>query len=269
MKIFKLFLPLFLYYSFAFSFEVQKPQIYDEQNISGWLMSEKLDGIRGYWNGKEFYSKNGNLLHVPKWFTVNFPPFKLDGELWSKRDDFSFIQSTVLDDIPSNNWEQITYNIFEVPDAQGDFQTRLQKAKEWFEIHPNPHINIIKQIVCKDEQQLQNYLNEIIALRGEGVVIKDGKEPYHTGRSQYILKVKKVQDMEGIVIGYNYDKEGKFKSLKLKLDSGVIFNLGGGFSDIERLTPPKLGQIVTFKYYDFTKNGVPKFASFLRVREKE
>ncbi len=265
----KILLFIFLLSSSLLSFEVQKPQIYDDQNINGWLMSEKLDGIRGYWDGKNLYTKNGNLIQTPPSFTKNFPPFKLDGELWSKRDDFEFIQSTVLDEIPSNNWEQITYNIFEVPDAKGDFLERLEIAKEWFETHPNPHINIIKQIVCKDEQQLQNYLNQIIALKGEGIVIKDGKEPYHTGRSPHILKVKKAQDMEGIVIGYNYDKEGKFKSLKLKLDSGVIFNLGGGFSDNERLNPPKLGEMVTFKYYGFTKNGVPKFASFLRVREKE
>lgn len=259
----------FLLFSFAFSIEVQKPQIYDDQNISGWLMSEKLDGVRGYWDGEKLYTKNGNLINAPKEFTANFPPFPLDGELWSKRDDFETIQATVLDVIPTKNWETITYNIFEVPEVKGDFLGRLQKAKEWFEIHPNPHINIIKQIICKDEQHLQNYLNEIIALKGEGVVIKDGKEPYHTGRSPYILKVKKVQDMEGIVIGYNYDKKGKFKSLKLKLDNGVIFNLGGGFSDKERETPPKLGMMVTFKYYGFTKNGLPKFASFLRVRVKE
>jgi DNA ligase-1 len=261
-----LFITLF---SSLLSFEIQKPQIYDEQNITGWLMSEKLDGIRGYWDGEKFYSKNGNPINPPLWFTANFPPFPLDGELWSKRDDFEAIQATVLDSNPSKNWENITYNIFEVPEVKGDFLMRLQKAKEWFEIHPNPHINIIKQIVCKDEQQLQNYLNEIIALKGEGVVIKDGKEAYHTGRSPYILKVKKVQDMEGLVIGYNYDKKGKFKSLKLKLDNGVIFNLGGGFKDIERLKPPKIGEIVTFKYYDLTKNNVPKFASFLRIRVKE
>ncbi len=265
----KIYLIVLMCISSLFSFEVQKPQIYDEQNISGWLMSEKLDGIRGYWDGEKLYSKNGNPINAPKWFTANFPPFPLDGELWSKRDDFEAIQATVLDANPSKNWENITYNIFEVPEVKGDFLMRLQKAKEWFEIHPNPHINIIKQIVCKDEQHLQNYLNEIIALKGEGVVIKEGIEPYHTGRSPYILKVKKVQDMEGIAIGYNYDKKGKFKSLKLKLDNGVIFNLGGGFSDKERETPPQLGKIVTFKYYGFTKNGVPKFASFLRVREKE
>ena len=166
----KIYLIVLICISSLFSFEVQKPQIYDEQNITGWLMSEKLDGVRGYWDGKKFYSKNGNPIDPPLWFTANFPPFALDGELWSKRDDFETIQATVLDVIPSKNWENITYNIFEVPEAKGDFLMRLQKAKEWFATHPNNHINFIKQIVCKDEEHLQNYLNEIIALKGEGVV---------------------------------------------------------------------------------------------------
>ena len=85
---------------------------------------------------------------------------------------------------------------------------------------------------------------------------------------QEILKVKKFEDMEGEIIGHNY-KDNKFKSLKVKIENNVIFNLGGGFSDNERLNPPKTGDIVTFKYYGFTKNAKPKFASFLRVRKKE
>ena len=265
----KLFIVILFFYIQIFAFEVQKPQIYDEQNITGWLMSEKLDGVRGYWDGEKFYTKNGNPIIPPLWFTANFPPFPLDGELWSKRDDFETIQATVLDANPSKNWENITYNIFEVPEAKGDFLGRLQKAKEWFATHPNNHINFIEQIVCKDEEDLQNYLAEIITLKGEGVIVKNQKEPYHAGRSPHILKVKIAHDMEGMVIGYKYDKEGKFKSLKLKLDSGIVFYLGGGFSDQERLNPPKIGEMITFKHYGLSKNGVPKFASFLRIRKEE
>ena len=258
--------------SSLFSFEVQKPKIYKKQNyfINGWVMSEKLDGIRGYWDGKKLYTKKGNEIKVPKNFTKNFPPFELDGELWSKRDDFEFIQSTVLDNIPSKDWKNITYNIFEVPNKKGTFLQRLHKAKEWFLKYPNKYVKIIKQKVCKDEDALTKYLEEIIFLKGEGVIIKDPIQPYHTGRSPYILKVKKVLDMEGVTIGYNYRKDGKtLKSLKLKLDNGINFNLGGGFSDKQRLNPPKIGEQITFKYYGFTKYGKPKFSSFLRVRERE
>ena len=75
--------------------------------------------------------------------------------------------------------------------------------------------------------------------------------------------------MEGVVIAINYKNNQQMKSLKVQLQNGIIFNLGGGFSNKERLNHPKVGETVTFKYYGLTKNGKPKFASFLRVRKKE
>ena len=92
-------------------------------------MSEKLDGIRGYWNGEKLLTRKGKIINAPKWFVHNFPPFELDGELWSDRKNFEFIQSTVLDKIPSKSWKRITYNIFEVPNEKGSFSSRLEKAK--------------------------------------------------------------------------------------------------------------------------------------------
>ena len=92
---------------------------------------------------------------------------------------------------------------------------------------------------------------------------------YEKGRTNNLLKVKTFFDDEATVIGHNFNKEKKFKSLILKLKNGIIFNLGGGFSDKQRENPPKIGEIVSFKYYGFTKNGKPKFASFLRIRKNE
>ncbi len=263
---------VFLYLFFTlglFALDVQKPKVYKNQDINGWYMSEKLDGIRAYWNGKNLYTKNGNIIHTPKDFTKNFPNFELDGELWTKRDDFENIQSIVLDTKPSKKWKTITYNIFEVPNAKGDFLSRLKKAKKWFSSYPNQYVKIIKQIECKNKKHLDKFLEHIISLKGEGVIIKNPTKAYHTGRSKDILKVKKFLDMEGLVVGYNYKENNKFKSLKIKLKNGVVFNLGGGFSTEEKKNPPKIGDIVTFKYYGFTKKAKPKFASFLRVRKEE
>lgn len=266
----KLFLSIFIFATFTLGIEVQKPRVYkNDHNISSWMMSEKLDGIRGYWDGSQLLTKNGNIIHTPKWFTKNFPPFELDGELWSGRDDFEFVQSTVLDENPSKNWRKITYNIFEAPNAKGDFLQRLETAKEWFIKHPNDHVKIIKQIKCRDEAHLQSFLKKVVKLNGEGVIVKDPKQGYHTGRSPYILKVKKTYDMEGIVTGHNLRQNGTLKSLVVKLENGVVFNLGGGFTKTQRDNPVKVGETVTFKYYGFTKNGKPKFTSFLRVRKAE
>lgn len=252
---------------------LQKPVVYcGEENIQGWYMSEKLDGIRGYWNGKQLLTRKGNIINAPKWFTNNFPPFELDGELWSKRNNFEFIQSTVLKKTASDSWKKITYNIFEVPNQKGEFKQRLKKAESWFKSNKNSHVKIIPQIVCKGKKDLDEFLNSIESMGGEGVIIKDPHKPYHTGKKPFILKYKSFKAMEGIVISINKGK-GKYKnmmgSLGIKLENGVTFNLGTGFSDLERKNPPKLNSTIRFKYYGFTKNKIPKFPSFLHVREKQ
>lgn len=265
---------LLLYFFLAiygFSFELQKANIYDEKkhNINNWYMSEKLDGIRAYWNGKELLSKNGNKIYAPNWFIQNFPPFPIDGELYTKINDFENIQNIVLDTTPSKNWKQITYNIFEVPNEKGNFDTRLKKIEDWLKINPNKYIKIIPQIVCKDKDHLNRFLKKMLEKKAEGVMLKNPFLEYEKGRSSNLLKVKTFFDDEAVVVSYNYDKNGKFKSLVVKLKNEITFNLGNGFTNKDRENPPKIGDIVTFKYYGFTKNGKPKFASFLRVRKSE
>ena len=272
-KILILFTLIFTKIALADATTLQKAKTYKGyENIKGWYMSEKLDGIRGYWNGKYFLSKNGNKIYAPKWFTKNFPSYELDGEFWSKRADFENIQSIILDDTPSKQWREISYHIFEAPNQDGDFTKRLENVKNYFAKSRLNHVQIIKQIRCKDKSHLEKFMQKVIKQGGEGVIIKDASLLYFAGRSSNILKVKESADLEGVVIGINKGK-GTFKnlmgSLTLRLDNGVIFKLGGGFSIEERKTLYKIGSIVTFKYYGFTKNKKPKFASFLRVRKKE
>jgi DNA ligase-1 len=246
---------------------LQHAGIYTDQNVTGWMMSEKLDGIRGYWDGSAIYTKSGKRLFVPSGFTKNFPPFALDGELWSRRQDFEAIQSEVLRH--GGNWKKIGYYIFEVPYAKGGFTQRLNSAEEWFRRHPNPHVMIIKQTVCKSPQHLKEFLDAVVAKGGEGVMVKDPAPGYIPGRTSSLLKVKKAHDMEGTVISVTTDKTtGEFKSLTLELGNGIRFRLGNGFSDQERENPPPVGSVVTFKHYGFTKKGKPKFASFLRIRKE-
>lgn len=191
------------------AFTLQQAQKYSDQNISGWVMSEKLDGIRAYWDGKKLQTRKGEEIHAPAWFIKNLPPFELDGELWTKRGDFENIQSIVMDEIPHlQKWGEIHYMLFEVPHAKGDFHIRLQKAAEFIDANHLKHLRIIEQIPCKNQTQLDGYLESILAHGGEGVMVKDGSKEYFEGRSSSILKVKKADDMEAKVIGY---KKGKPK----------------------------------------------------------
>ena len=65
-------------------------QSYDPEkhDPSGWLMSEKLDGVRCYWNGSKMYTRTGKPFFAPKWWKKSLPNMAIDGELFTKRDDF-------------------------------------------------------------------------------------------------------------------------------------------------------------------------------------
>jgi len=252
------------------SLYAQKPQLlllnkYDKDiDIKGWYMSEKLDGIRAYWNGKKLISRGGKTLQAPAFFTKNFPISSLDGELWTKRGDFANIVSIVNQKQPHDAWKKITYNIFEVPNADGNLTTRLSKVK------PTKYIKLIKQIKIKDKQQLKKFLSLVESKGGEGVVVRDATLPYYTGRTNDALKVKSYVDEECEVVGYNKGHgkyEGLIGSLSCRMKNMQIIKIGSGLKQYQRAVPPKIGAIITFKYYGLTSKGNPRFPIFLRVRD--
>ncbi|MEA3499262.1 MAG: DNA ligase, partial [Campylobacterota bacterium] len=238
---------------------------YKDQNISGWVMSEKLDGIRGYWDGKQLLSRNGKKIYAPAWFTKDYPPFQIDGELWSKQNDFDNISSIVRDKIPSSQWKQIKHYIFEVPNAKGDLFDRLEKVKAY----ENDIIKIIPQIKIKDKKHLDIHFKKLLSQGSEGIVVRDPKVAYINKRTSKALKVKEFKDSECKVIGYTKGK-GKYKdkvgAIKCKLPNGIEFKIGSGLSDKLRANPPKIGATITFKYQNLTSKGKPRFPVYLRVR---
>ena len=265
----------FLIYVVIFSLLLfaEKPKLmllknYKEQNITNWVMSEKLDGIRAYWNGHELLTRNGNKIHAPKWFTKDYPPFEIDGELWTKRGDFENISSIVRDKTPSKKWIEVKYYIFEVPNAKGGLFERLAKVKAY----KSNIIKIISQIKVKNKNHLKKYLKEIESKGGEGVVVRDPNAPYINKRTSKVLKVKTFLDKECKIIAYN-EGHGKYNgilgSVTCQMNNNITFRIGSGFSLIERKNPPSIGSIVTFKYKEMTKYGKPRFPVFLRIKKNK
>lgn len=244
----------------------------DGLHVNGWLMSEKLDGVRAYWDGTKLISRGGKEFKAPAWFTKNFPPFEIDGELWSKRGDFDNISGIVRKKIPHEGWKKITYNIFEVPNQKGGLKQRLDVLKNYLDTHPNQYISIIKQLTCKDKNHLKTFLKEIEEKGGEGVVIRNPEALYINKRTSQALKVKSFDDTECEIIGYKNGK-GKYENLVgsyiCKMNNEQIINIGSGLSDKQRKNPLKQGTIITFKYQGLTKNGKPRFPVFLRVRNEQ
>ncbi|HIO92569.1 MAG TPA: DNA ligase [Leucothrix mucor] len=240
-------------------------------DVSQYWVSEKYDGVRAYWNGKHFISRQGNRYYAPAWFTVGFPAHPLDGELWIARNSFAKLLSAVRKKSPiDHEWRQVRYMVFELPNAKGTFSERLSRLKQIFSTLKNPQIKLIKQYRLSNHAALMDELDDVIKAGAEGLMLHHAEAIYHTGRSDDLLKVKRYEDAEARVIQH-FKGKGKYQgllgSLLVETTNGKQFKIGTGFSDKERKNPPAIGASISYKFYGKTVNGIPRFASFLRVRE--
>ncbi|NQZ88916.1 MAG: DNA ligase [Colwellia sp.] len=245
-------------------------------NIGEYFISEKLDGIRGFWNGKNLYTRGGNLIYAPVWFTQNWPNEYIDGELWSNRGEFEKISSCVRRHKPDKQqktscWLKIHFMMFDLPKHLGTFSQRIKQMNNLVEITNSPYLLAIKQEKISSITLLHQRLSNIVKIGGEGLMLHHQEARYKEGRSKDLMKLKQHDDAEAIVIAH-LEGKGKYRnkmgSLKVKMSSGLIFKIGSGFTDKQRQKPPPIGSTVTFKYIGKTARGVPKFASFLRIRQR-
>ncbi|MFC1750889.1 DNA ligase [Pseudomonadota bacterium] len=233
--------------------------------------SEKLDGVRAYWNGEKLISKQGNTYHAPEWFLADFPKHPLDGELWIARNSFERVMTIVRDQTPGAEWRDVRYMVFDLPTPHLDFTARLSRLKKLLTDAHSPYIKPVEQFRLANHKALMDKLDEVVKAGGEGLMLHKGSTHYKAGRSNDLLKVKTYEDAEAHVIAHLPGKgkyTGMLGALLVETEDNTRFRIGTGFSDRQRREPPPIGSLVTFKYYGKTSRGVPRFASFLRIREQ-
>ena len=243
----------------------------DDIDVRDYWVSEKLDGVRAYWDGRRLLSRRGNVFQAPAWFTEGFPPHPLDGELWLRRGAFEAAVSTVRKQRPvAAEWRQLSYQVFELPGAAGDFTRRLARLERIVGAVNSPYLKLIPQQRLKDQAALQRKLDEVVAGGGEGLMLHRADSLYETGRGDALLKLKTYEDAEAVVIAHLPGKGrnlGRLGALLVEMPDGKQFKIGSGFSDQERENPPPVGALVTYKYSGLSRRGIPRFASFLRIRQ--
>ncbi|MEL0624201.1 DNA ligase [Marinomonas arenicola] len=243
----------------------------DTSSVADFLISEKYDGVRGIWTGSELLSRTGKRIHAPSWFTEALPNVWLDGELWSKRGDFQFIASVTSKDSPiDSEWRQIQYLVFDAPDYEHTFLERSRRYRHLVTQLNVPFVVAVEQFTLADNQQLAERLEQYVRRGAEGLMLHRKSAMFSGGRSDNLLKLKPFMDDEATVVGISPGK-GKYTNqmgaLLVETPAGIRFKIGSGFSDAERANPPSIGAIITYKYHGHTNKGVPRFASFLRVRD--
>ncbi len=241
--------------------------------LDGYWVSEKLDGVRAYWTGERFLSRGGHEYRAPDWFTRGFPERPLDGELWMGRGRFAELSGAVRQVVPDDDdWRRIRFMVFDFPDKEATFDQRLARLRVLIEEVESPYMALVDQQRASSHEHLMLRLDKVVAVEGEGLMLRLGASGYRSGRSNDLLKVKQYQDAEAVVVRHLPGKgkyEGLMGSLLVELEDGRQFRIGSGFSDSERASPPNPGTTITFKYYGLTATGLPRFASFLRIRNDE
>ncbi|MFD1383980.1 DNA ligase [Rhodanobacter aciditrophus] len=250
---------------------VQLAKVYDAEPVDQYLVSEKLDGIRAIWDGERLVTRNGHPIVTPEGYTQGWPKLWLDGELWAGEGKFHLVQQTVLDNTPNTaDWQQITYMVFDAPSAEDTFEQRAERYLAVILSLDSPTIRPISQHQVSDAAALYQWLDKVVAKGGEGLMLHRKDALHRSGRSDALLKLKPYMDAEARVIGHIPGKgkyEGKLGSLLVEMPDGKQFRIGTGFTDVERAQPPAIGDHVTYRYQGLTQNGIPRFASFIRVRQ--
>lgn len=239
-------------------------------DVTQYWVSEKFDGVRAQWDGRTLRFRGGGLVPAPAWFTAPFPAVPLDGELWIGHDRFDLLSGIVRRLEPvDNEWRQVRYLVFELPDATGDFSARILQMQAHVAQANVPWLQVVEQTRVTHPDELKLKLDAVVRAKGEGLMLHRADAPYLTGRSDALLKLKPWQDAEAVVVGYSPGK-GKYLgmtgALVMEMPDGKRFHIGSGLTDAQRREPPALGSRITYRYQQLTPNGVPRFPRYLRER---
>lgn len=237
---------------------------------AGWLVSEKYDGVRAFWDGAQLRFRGGSAVAAPAWFLARLPKAPLDGELWLGRGRFDLLSGLVRRAAPDDaGWRELRYMVFELPGASGDFARRAAELARLAADAGWPQLQAVPQSSVESRQALSDRLEAVVRAGGEGLMLHRADAPYLTGRRPVLLKLKPQRDADAVVVAHLPGQgrhAGRLGALRVRQADGTEFHLGTGFSDAQRDEPPPPGSTVTFTYRGLTPQGLPRFASFLRVR---
>lgn len=272
-----------------------------EMDPTGWWMSEKLDGVRAYWDGKRLLSRLGNQFQAPKWFTKGWPSIPMDGELWMGRKLFDQTSGAVRKLTPVDaEWKKIKYLVFDLPSLGEEFETRVEeignivratskRLSPDYAVREVGTLRGVHQQRCADYDHLVKIMREYTSQGAEGLMLREPESLYVPKRSKTLLKVKQWQTADGIVVGHEPGKgkhKGRLGALVVSLrpigqgcagvsptllkvmqkPSEKTVNVGTGFTDAQRCNPPRIGSVVTYKFFELTKDGIPRFPAYVGVR---
>jgi ATP-dependent DNA ligase len=268
-------------------------------------VSYKLDGIRCRLMARDgkvrAFSRTDKLipnLAVQQWAEdYGIPGF--DGEIIVANKTFNEIQSIVMKRLaPPNHFRFYVFDHFSYPDRT--YLQRLQIAQRQIESYDPDRFNMLYVKKCNSAEDVRLYYIDAIAFGYEGLIIRSAEGRYKNGRATWnegtMLKMKKIEDAEATIIGYEEEQEnmnaptsdayGHTKRSSHKENkvgkgtlgviiayyNGQTIRIGSGWSDKEGLAMWKSrwsleGKKVTFKFHNHGIKNKPRSPIFKGIRK--
>lgn len=277
--------------------------------------SPKIDGIRAYTNNG-LYSRSGKL--IPNKYAQDLLRISavngLDGELCVGPPNYpNLMQVTTSGMMTAEGRPNFTYWVFDIwSKPTMPFEQRLRTLNreavinyEWvLRLIDAKIIQFLPQELIHNMDELTQYETDHLAIGYEGIMIRDPNSPYKYGRSTaregYLLKVKRWEDSEAIILDFkefmhnaNPLERGNFgeakrshhQENKVPMDTlgslvcqdvktAQLVDIGTGFDQITRkliwdAREAFKGKIVKYKH--FAQAGVkdaPRFPVFIGFRDE-
>ena len=169
---------------------------YSSMEPKGWYLTEKYDGMRLYWNGKEFISRNGRTIKAPESIKNQLPAVPLDGELWTQyglyQDAVSLCNST-----NETKWSKAVFWIFDAPQLEKPLEERIEFLQN---LSLPSFAKVVEFVKCESKEHLNTFNSSIIAKGGEGVMLREPGSLYKSGRSTSLRRMKPFFDTEVLVL---------------------------------------------------------------------
>jgi DNA ligase 1 len=160
---------------------------YSGQDVTDWLMSEKLNGCRAYWDGETMWSRGGNVINIPSAMRAALPSTSLDGEIYAGRDGFEAARKAVQ---YGRFTTAVKFVAFDLPESSGAFYQRYEALS--ILLPEDEIVSYAEHIDCAGIAAAVDFMSIVQAGAGEGVVLRNPYALYTPGVGWEVLKLKEA-----------------------------------------------------------------------------